>query len=75
MSTTEVTTWAVDLATVGPIYPFVGTEMMWFILGLLFWVGFHVWQIGFERKTYDDDMAKLAKPTDVERVMRTQRLD
>ncbi|MGI9450497.1 MAG: hypothetical protein ACR2QH_07675 [Geminicoccaceae bacterium] len=75
MSTTEVTTWAVDLATVGPIYPFVGTEMLWFVLGLIFWIGFHIWQLSSETKTYDEDMAKLAKPTDVERVMRTRRLD
>ncbi len=71
MSTTEVTTWAVDLATVGPIYPFVGTEMMWFILGLLFWVGFHVWQIGFERDGYDKDLSALSKPEDVQRIMKT----
>lgn len=75
MSTTEVTSWAVDLSTIGPIYPFVGTEMLWFVLGLIFWIGFHIWQLSFERKTYDKDMAKLTKPEDVERSMRTQRLN
>lgn len=75
MATTEVTSWAVDLATVGPIYPFVGTEMLWFVLGLVFWIGFHVWQFGFERKGYDNDMAKLSKPEDVDRIMKTGRWD
>jgi hypothetical protein len=36
-----VDSWAVDLANVGPIYPFVGTEWIWVILGVAFWIG---WQ-------------------------------
>ncbi len=75
MSTTEVTSWAIDLSTVGPIYPFVGTEMLWFVLGLVFWIGFHVWQIGFEKKTYDEDMAHMKKPELFERALKQHRLD
>jgi len=75
MSTTEVTSWAVDLSTIGPIYPFVGTEMLWFVLGLIFWIGFHVWQIGFERRTYDDDMSRMNKPEEFERALKQHRLD
>ena len=62
MSTTEITSWAVDLSTIGPIYPFVGTEMLWLFLGLIFWIGFHVWQIRFENQTYDDDVARMNRP-------------
>lgn len=75
MSTTEVTTWAVDLATVGPIYPFVGTEMLWFVLGLIFWIGFHVWQIRFETRTYDEDFAHMKSPKNFERALKNHRLD
>ena len=48
MSTTEVTSWAVDLSTLGPIYPFVGTEMLWFVLGLVFWIGWTILTIRVE---------------------------
>lgn len=75
MSTTEVTTWAVDLSTVGPIYPFVGTEMLWFVLGLIFWIGFHVWQIGFETRTYDEDFAHMKKRENFEQALKNHRLD
>jgi hypothetical protein len=75
MSTTEVTSWAVDLATLGPIYPFVGTEVVWVVLGVIFWLAFHIWQVRFENRTYDNDMARLARPEDIERAMRRRRLD
>lgn len=75
MSTTEITSWAVDLTNIGPIYPFVGSEMLWFILGLVFWIGFHVWQIGFEKRMYDEDTAHMRRPEDFERALKQHRLD
>jgi hypothetical protein len=75
MSTTEVTSLAVDLSTVGPIYPFVGTEFWWVAAGVVFWIAFHVWQIGFENRTYEQDAAKLATPDEIQRAMRRHELD
>jgi hypothetical protein len=48
MSTNGMTSWAVDLKDVGAIYPFQGTETLLVIVGLAFWIGFHVWQIRHE---------------------------
>ncbi len=75
MSTTEVTTWAADLSTIGAIYPFVGWEMTMFILGLIFWIGFHVWQIRAENRTYEEDLAKLRKPEDLMAALKTGKID
>ena len=44
MSTNGMESWAVDLANVGAIYPFQGTEGLWLIAGLVFWIAFHVIQ-------------------------------
>lgn len=74
MSTTEVTSWAVDLATVGPIYPFVGTEMLWFLLGLAFWIGWHVWQIRVENRTFEEDLQRLGTTGDIEAALEGHRL-
>ena len=41
----------------------------------IFWIGFHVWQIGFEKRTYDEDMAHMAKPELFERAFKQHRLD
>lgn len=48
MSTNGMTSWAVDLKDVGAIYPFQGTEGILVILGLAFWIGFHVLQARVE---------------------------
>lgn len=41
MSTNGYSSWAVDLAEVGPIYPFQGYEVLMVIVGVIFWIGWH----------------------------------
>ena len=38
MATTSYTSWAADLAEVGAVYPFVGSEVVMVILGVVFWL-------------------------------------
>ena len=44
MSTNGLTTWAVDLKDVGAIYPFQGAEWLFVLLGVAFWIAWHVIQ-------------------------------
>lgn len=48
MSTNGMISWAVDLADIGAIYPFQGTEFLMYILGLAFWIIWHVLQFRTE---------------------------
>ncbi len=69
MSTTAVETWAgADLSQIGPIYPMVGTEFILFILGLIFWLGFHVLQAGIEKREMEADEAAARSPERLKRV-------
>jgi hypothetical protein len=69
MSTTAVETWAgADLSQIGPIYPMVGTEMILVIVGVLFWLAFHVLQAGIERRELDNDEAAARSPERIKRV-------
>lgn len=45
MSTNGMTSWAVDLKDVAEIYPFPGTEFAIFIVGLAFWIYWHIAQM------------------------------
>ena len=45
MSTNSYDDWNVDLADIGAIYPFQGTEVLLTIAGLVFWLGWHWFQI------------------------------
>ena len=58
MSTTPIETWAVDLADVTVIYPFVGWEMAMTVVAVVLWIGWHIWQVKFENQTYEEELAK-----------------
>ena len=60
MSTTPIETWAVDLADVTFIYPFVGWEVTMTVIGVVLWIAWHVWQVRFENQTYKEDIEKHA---------------
>jgi len=56
LSTTIVETWSgTDLTQLGPIYPMVGSEVILYILGLVFWIGFHFVQAGIEKTEMEED--------------------
>jgi len=48
MSTGSFTDWAGTIAEIGPVYPFVGTEFLLVIAGLVFWVAWHISQLKAE---------------------------
>lgn len=56
MSTNGLTSWAVDLAEVGAIYPFQGSEFVMYILGLAFWLWWHVAQLRGEAREIRHEM-------------------
>ena len=69
LSTTIVETWAgVDITTLGPIYPMVGSEVILYIIGLIFWLGFHFRQAGIEAKEMAADEAAAKNPERLKRV-------
>ncbi len=56
MSTNGMTSWAVDLANVAAVYPFQGTEFVMYIVGLAFWIGWHIVQFSQERTEVQHEM-------------------
>lgn len=53
-ATTGIDTWALDLAEVGPIYPFQGTETVLVIIALVLWAGWHVVQLAAEKRANNE---------------------
>ena len=58
MATGQVDNW-LNLDTFGAIYPFVGTEGLLAILGIAFWVVWHVLQIRQESNEFEQDVEKI----------------
>jgi hypothetical protein len=61
MSTIGLSSWAVDLKDVGAIYPFQGTEVIMVIVGVIFWVGWHVLQMRQEAEEIAEEMRADAR--------------
>ena len=69
LSTTIVESWAgADLSQLGPIYPMVGSEKLLVILGILFWLGFHLAGAKVERREMSEDEAAAKSPERLKRV-------
>ena len=56
MSTNGMTSWAVDLKDIGAIYPFQGAEVLMVIIGVAFWIGWHVVQLRQEGTEISHEM-------------------
>lgn len=60
MSTTPISTWAVDLANVTKIYPWDGGEFVMALIAIGLWIAWHVWQIKHEDQDYADAVQNYA---------------
>lgn len=54
-----ITTWSTNPADVGPLYPYVGAEWLFLLVGVIGWLVWHYWQIKSENATYDEQGGKL----------------
>ncbi|MEQ8370242.1 MAG: hypothetical protein RIE31_11020 [Alphaproteobacteria bacterium] len=61
MSTTNIDTWQVPLAEIGPLYPFVGWEWLFVVLAVALWVSFHIWQAVNENREFREDAERLSR--------------
>ena len=58
MATGAVENW-IDVDTLGAIYPFVGSEGLLVILGLAFWIGWHLLQMKKEGAEFKKDIENI----------------
>ena len=59
MSTGLLTSWNGTISDIGALYPFAGYEPLMFILGLAFWVGWHIKTLIREEREWEDDLEKF----------------
>jgi len=69
MATGNIENWAGTITDIGPMYPFVGTEMLWFILGLVFWIWWHIVQTKRENKTYAEEVKRYGDPESLRKIV------
>ena len=61
MNTGTVETWAGEIADIGLIYPFGGSEALLCVVGLVLWLVWFVVQGRMENREYREEIEKYAK--------------
>ncbi|MGV1013422.1 MAG: hypothetical protein ACOYB4_00475 [Methyloceanibacter sp.] len=51
-----MTTWAVDLANVGAVYPWIGFELIMVLVALALWILWHILQLRQENEEIAEDI-------------------
>ena len=59
MSTGNFENWAGNIADIGPIYPFVGAEWLFVLIGVVYWIVWHVRQMSSENQALADQEQRL----------------
>lgn len=70
-----VHSWAGHIADIGPIYPFVGTEVFWFILGLVLWIVWHVVQSRAETRAYEEEIKRFGDAEGLKQALALEEAD
>lgn len=69
MSTTPIETWAVDLADVTYIYPWVGSEVAMVGIAVVLWLLWHVWQVKHENAEYAEQVKKYGDDETIKKAL------
>jgi hypothetical protein len=62
-------TWAVDLANVGAIYPWQGLTLVMVLVGVALWVLWHIVQIKEENAEYAEDIKKYGSKEGIKKAL------
>lgn len=74
MTLEEIGNWQGTMTDIGPLYPWVGIEGLMVLVGVAFWVLWHIWQIRMENRNYDDDVRTLKQGDNLNRALKGERI-
>lgn len=72
MSTGNFQNWDGNIADIGPIYPFVGSEGLMVIICLAFWIVWHILQVRMENAQLDREAAHLRQGDNLAKAMQNE---
>lgn len=65
MATVE--SWGGTIADIGPLYPFVGSELFMVVAAAVLWLAWHLFQLKVEANEYEEEAARLRGSDALER--------
>ena len=64
--------WSGNMTDIGPLYPFVGWEMLMVLLLLAFWIAWHVIQVRAETRQHEEEARALREGDNLLRVLQQE---
>ena len=74
MTTGEFESWTGNLLEIGPIYPFVGSEVLLLIVGVALWIIWHIWQARNEANEYREEKERYAQGENLLKAIRGEKI-
>lgn len=69
MATGNVESWSGNIADIGAAYPFVGLETPLVIVGVVFWVWWHINQLRNESRELKEEVHKFGNTETMQKVL------
>ncbi|MBM4226222.1 MAG: hypothetical protein FJ164_00510 [Gammaproteobacteria bacterium] len=54
-----VQSWSGTITDIGPLYPFVGSELFMVVVAGVLWLAWHLFQLKVEANEYEEEAARL----------------
>ena len=67
MMTGSFENFAGRITDIGPLYPFVGSEMVMCIIAVVFWLGWHISELRIEKREYKAEVEKFSNAKEIKR--------
>ncbi|MFM9842676.1 MAG: hypothetical protein ACKVOI_06880 [Dongiaceae bacterium] len=74
MTLEEVGSWQGNMLDIGPLYPMVGSEGILVLIGVVLWIGWHIWQFRMENSNYADDLKTLKLNDNMAKALRGEKI-
>jgi hypothetical protein len=74
MTLEEVGNWQGNMLEIGPLYPWVGSEGIMVLLGVAFWIIWHIWQFRMENRNYEDDLKTLKQNDNMSKALKGEKI-
>ncbi len=67
MMTGSFENFAGTITDIGPLYPFVGGEMVMCVIAVVFWLGWHISELWIEKREYEAEVEKFSDAEEIKR--------
>ncbi len=69
MATGNIENWGGNIAEIGPLYPFVGSELALFLVGMVLWIVWHILQVRTENRVYEDEIKRFGTKETLQKIL------